>query len=113
MPKLPVPDTTVRKKFMFYDTSKRQVDLKIRLQHDGLNQSQFFRAMITGYLEQDSNLLLFLDNYKEEYGVQGVNKRLDSKRLLEKGRQVKSQFALDEKEIENIFDLIEEEHPDL
>ena len=34
-------------------------------------------------------------------------------RLVEKGRQTKSQFSLNEDEIENIFDLIEEEHPDL
>ena len=65
MAKPPTPNPIERKKFMFYDTNKRQVDLKIRLQHDGLNQSQFFRAMITGYLEKDEYLLSFLESYKQ------------------------------------------------
>ena len=50
MKKPPVPNPRERKKFMFYDSHKRQADLRIRLKYDGMNQSQFFRAMITGYL---------------------------------------------------------------
>ena len=46
-PTVPTPED--RKKFMFYDSSKRQTDLKIRLRTDNLNQSMFFRMMITGY----------------------------------------------------------------
>ena len=109
----PVPDPKSRKKFMFYDTPKRQADLRIRLKYDGLNQSEFFRAMITGYLDQDSNLLTFLDKYKQKYSVQGINKRSASRSLLNKGTEVRKQFALGEDEIEDIFDLIEKEHPDL
>ena len=60
---------------MFYDTSKRQADLRIRLDYDGMNQSQFFRAMITGYLERDESLLDFLDRHKEINQVQGQKKR--------------------------------------
>ena len=42
---------------MFYDTEKRQTDLRVRLKYDGMNQSHFFRAMISGYLEKDENIL--------------------------------------------------------
>jgi len=108
-----VPDPKSRKKFMFYDTPKRQADLRIRLKFDGMNQSEFFRAMITGYLEKDANLLSYLDEYKQEHGVRGINKRKESRRLLKKGEVVRKQFALDEEEIEDIFDLIEMEHPDI
>ena len=45
---------TREKKIVFNDTDKRHADLKIRLQHDDLSQSEFFRAMITGYIEKDS-----------------------------------------------------------
>ncbi len=105
----PIPDPRSRKKFVFHDTSKRQVDLRIRLKFDGMNQSDFFRAMITGYLEKDINLLTYLDTYKQRYSIQGINKRTDSKRLLKKGKEVEKQFALDDTEIEDIFDLIEKE----
>ena len=58
-----VPDPENRKKIMFYDSEKRQADLRIRLRYDGMNQSHFFRAMISGYLEKhrNSRILLKLD----------------------------------------------------
>jgi len=98
---------------MFYDTEKRQVDLRIRLKYDGMNQSDFFRAMITGYLEKDIELMTYLDRYKEKYKFQGIHKRNSNKRLLKKGKEIERQFVLDDNEIENIFDLLEEENPDL
>jgi hypothetical protein len=98
---------------MFYDTGKRQTDLRIRLRFDGLNQSKFFRAMITGYLEKDSDLMCYLDNYIRKNKLQGINKRDASRRLIEKGREAEKMFSLNEEEVENIFDIIEEEHPDL
>ena len=108
-----VPDLSERKKFMFYDTGKRQADLKIRLDYDGMNQSQFFRAMITGYLDRDESLLDFLDQYKDTNQVQGQKKRAGNKLFIKAGRQVEKEFALDENEIENIFDIIEKDHPEI
>ena len=107
------PDPKDRKKFMFYDSEKRQVDLRIRLRYDGLNQSQFFRAMITGYLEKDNNLMEFLQDYKKKYCVQGINKIEKSRVLAKKGKETEDKFAMNNNEIQNIFDIIEEEHPDL
>ena len=45
------------KKILFYDTDKRHADLKIKLQYDGLGQSEFFRALVTGYLEEDPSIM--------------------------------------------------------
>jgi len=108
-----IPDPKTRKKFMFYDTEKRQADLRIRLRHDGLNQSHFFRAMITGYLENDPDIVSYLSRYRGDHSIQGINKRQASERLIKKGAETKKIFALDENDIENVFDLIAEEHPEL
>jgi len=108
-----IPNSSTRKKFMFYDTEKRQADLRIRLHYDGINQSYFFRAMVTGYIEKDSELLSYLDRYRHAHGIQGVNKREASQRLLHKGRETESKFALAVGEIEDIFDMIEQECEDL
>ncbi len=108
-----IPDADTRKKFMFYDTAKRQADLKIRLEYDGMNHSSFFRAMITGYLEQAREILSYLDKYKASHQIQGKNKRDASKRIYNKSEQVKKQFALDNNDIQGIFDLLEQENPDL
>tara|TARA_R100000152_G_C6782149_1_gene218603 strand:+ start:1751 stop:2092 length:342 start_codon:yes stop_codon:yes gene_type:complete len=108
-----IPDPKTRKKFMFYDTEKRQADLRIRLRHDGMNQSHFFRAMITGYLNNDEDIISYLDRYKGENSIQGVNKRSASSRLLKKGEETKKVFGLNENDIEDMFDIIAQEHPDL
>tara|TARA_R110002110_G_scaffold151332_5_gene343467 strand:+ start:323 stop:649 length:327 start_codon:yes stop_codon:yes gene_type:complete len=102
-----------RKKFMFYDTEKRQADFRIKLKNEGMNQSQFFRAMITGYLNNDASINEFLDSYKKSQNIQSKSRRNILKRENEKENQVKDTYGLSENEIENIFDIIEEEHPDL
>ena len=58
-------------------------------------------------------ILDFIDDLKEKLEIQSKKKRSDSKRLHEKGEEVKKHFALDENDIENIFDILEKEHPEL
>tara|TARA_Y100000593_G_scaffold85894_1_gene163658 strand:- start:4614 stop:4955 length:342 start_codon:yes stop_codon:yes gene_type:complete len=108
-----VPSPEDRKKFMFYDTEKRQADLRIKLQHDGMTQSTFFRIMMSGYLNDDENILNYLNKFQEKYKMRGKHKIKKTRKLVEKGREVKKQFGIDEMEIENIFDLVEEEGPTL
>ena len=114
MPKDPaLPNPEDRKKMMFWESPKRQADLKIRLQLDGFTQSHFFRALITGYLEKNEYILKYLDEHKEKYITQGISKRNQIKRGLRKHNETKEQFALNENEIEDIFDIIAEEFPEL
>jgi len=108
-----IPNPENRKKIMFYDSEKRQADLRIRLRYDGLNQSHFFRAIISGYLDKDSDIMSYLDKYRGKYQIQGINKRAASKRLRKKGKGIEQAYALAENEISDIFDMMEEEHPDL
>ncbi len=101
------------KKVIFYDNDKRHADLKVRLQHDGLTQSAFFRMMITGYLQNNEQLLAFIDDYKEQNKVQSAKQRKKTNKMIERGRQTEAEHGLKESEVENIFDLIEQEHPEL
>tara|TARA_B100000073_G_scaffold327953_1_gene314080 strand:- start:1402 stop:1728 length:327 start_codon:yes stop_codon:yes gene_type:complete len=101
------------KKIIFYDTDKRHVELKIRLQHDSLKQSEFFRAVVTAYIEKNPLFLQFLDDYREQNNTQSKQKIKKSNKLIEKGRELEKKFNLKEDEKESIFDLIAREHPDL
>ena len=104
------------KKIVFYDSTKRHADLKIRLQHDGLSQAHFFRGIVTGYLSQDENVLNFIDKLKssKKFG-QAQNKKdiRESRALIKKGKDISSKLSLEEGEIEDIFDLLEKANPDL
>lgn len=104
-----IPATSERKKFMFYDTEERQASLRIRCKYDGINQSFFFRAMLTGYIENDPLIIEFLDKFKEKNSIQGQKKREYVKKMRASGQDTKQKFALDDSEINSIFDLIESE----
>ena len=101
-----------QKKVVFYDTDKRHAELKIRLHHDGLTQSEFFRSLVSGYIEKDENIFNFVERIKDTKS-RGASKRKKTKKLYEKAKDTKNKFALDKEDIENIFDLIEEEGPNL
>ena len=101
------------KKVVFYDTDKRHADLRLRLQHDDFTQSEFFCAMVTGYIEKDPRVISFLYEWRQENKNYSKKKRKNSEKLLDKGEKIKSKFGLDQDEIESIFDLLEQDHPEL
>tara|TARA_R100000808_G_scaffold5977_1_gene17973 strand:+ start:3735 stop:4076 length:342 start_codon:yes stop_codon:yes gene_type:complete len=108
-----IPDPRNRKKFMFYDTEKRQADLRVKLQHDGMTQSTFFRVMITGYLENDEDIINYLNSFQEKYKMRGKHKIKKVRKLIDKGKELKKKFNIDDNDIEDIFDLVEMEGPTL
>ena len=99
------------KKIVFYDSDKRYADLKIRLMHDKISQAQFFRSIVTGYIEQDEDVLNFIDKLKQR--TQTKKSIKESRKLITKGKELISDLSLDENEKNSIFDLIENESPDL
>tara|TARA_R110002020_G_scaffold37239_17_gene112588 strand:+ start:25332 stop:25667 length:336 start_codon:yes stop_codon:yes gene_type:complete len=101
------------KRVIFHDSDHRHAKLKIKLKHDGLSQAQFFRAIVTGYLTEDERILDFVDEYKKENNVQSKDKIKKSRKLIDEGKQNIKNFTFEENEIENIFDLIEKEYPEL
>jgi len=104
-----IPDIKDRKKIMFYDSADRQTRLKIRCDYDGISQSQFFRMMITGYIENDNMVYTFLKKYKEKYKIQGDQKRSTIEKIRTDACSTQKKHALAGEEIENIFDIIETE----
>jgi len=102
---------TMKKKVIFYDSDKRYADLKIRLQHDGLSQAKFFRSILTGYLAQDPDLLNFIDKVKVEKGKKSNSKKRNKeiRELINTGNEKAEKILLDENDIENIFDILEDE----
>ena len=94
---------------MFYETEDRQIKFRIRCQHDGMTQSQALRILLTGYIEGDPGVHEFLDKKKEELKLQGKQKRQKIRYLKKTEKENIKKFSLDEKEIQNIFDVIETE----
>ncbi len=101
------------KRISFMDTDKRAAELIVRLKHDGLTKTKFFRALLTGYLERDNDIISFLDNYKESSKSQSKNKTKKLKNIEKVEQETKNKFGLDDGDIQDIFDILEKQHPDL
>jgi|TARA_E500000318_G_C3464165_1_gene173875 hypothetical protein len=101
------------KKVIFSDTHIRHAQLRIRLDNDGFSQSEFFRCIVSGYLEQDRDLMEYVKKYKTEHKVQSKRKMKYIEKDQQKSEDLMGQFGIKDGELENIFDLIAEEHPDL
>ena len=95
------------------DNDKRNAEMIVRLKHDGLTKTKFFRAILTGYLERDPEIVAFVERLKEDTQSQSKNKSKKVKQLEKDGKNTKTKFGLNEGDIENIFDMLEKVHPDL
>ena len=106
-------DKPNKKKVIFDDTDVRHARLKIRLEYDGLSQAEFFRSLITGYLENDKSVLDYITRYKND------NKKLSKRNLKYQTKDAEiaddllGQFGIKDEELENIFDVIAKSNPDL
>jgi hypothetical protein len=82
--------------------------LKIQLDYDKLSKSAFFDIIIKGYLERDPRIISLLQETNKRVSLQDKIKK-DEKQFNE----VKNDFALEESEIQDIFDIISKENSEL
>jgi hypothetical protein len=97
------------KTIVFEDNDHRHAKFFIKLRYDGFRQSEFFRQIISSYIDGDELFMEYVDSIKP----QAKAKIKKSKKLRDKGNELKVNLGLTEEEVEDIFDLIEQEHPDL
>ena len=89
-------------------------ELKIRMHYDGFKtQSEFFRACVVSYLEQNTHFMEFLDFYKQDEKIQSKASIRKSRRMRHQGKDLLKNLGITDEDVENIFDLIEEEIPEL
>ena len=100
----------MKKKIVFYETDKRHADLKVRLKYDNLSQQVFFSELISGYIDGNENIVMFIEEVKTNKRLQAKYKMNASKKLNLEGRKKRKNFVLDDEDIEKIYDIIEVEH---
>ena len=83
------------------------MELLIKIRHENLSWKKFFGMMINGFIEDDPGIMEYIDH-------QMVNERAKKRtKILQKERKKVEEtiqvFGLDEKEIDDIYDMLEEE----
>lgn len=103
------------KQILFLETEKRHADLKVKLKTYGITQSEFIRGCISGLINDDEQFLPYFFKLLEEKSyIKSAKNRNKNKEMINKGlNTLKEDFTIGDSEIENIFDIIEKDHPDL
>lgn len=97
------------KRIVFTETDHRHAQLIVKLKIDGMTQAKFFRNLITGYLEGDERI----EDYILESSKLSIKRKNKVKKLRSAGRTTVSELGLDKEQIDDLFDVIAEEFPDL
>ena len=97
------------KKIVFIDNEHRHVKLVLKLKNLNITQSKFFRHIVSGLLLEDPRIV----SYVEDIVSRTKNAKKRTKDMKEKGVQDYNDLGFSEDEMDNIFDLIEMEYPDL
>ena len=103
----------LNKRVVFNDNDKRYAELKIRLHYDGLRQGEFFRGFVMGYLQQDPDVMRFVEKMKETIQRYSKSKRQKIEKENKRQKEITKKFSLNKNDVESIFDLIEEEYTEL
>ena len=85
---------------------KLHAELKARLFYDEIPMTKFIRSYVEAYLNKDSLVLEFINQYKEQEKIQNKKKRKENKKLIEKGEKIESLFNLSKEDIADIYDVI-------
>jgi len=101
------------KRIVFKVSDHDHAKLIVRLRHNSLTQSEFFKAIIEAVNSDNDTILSFIGDYvssKQKLNKQRIKK---SKKLITQGQQLSKDFSLNADEVEDVFDLIAEEFPEL
>ena len=102
-----------RKRVIVKIAAKKHAELKIRLHHDDLTQTAFFRAVTEAYVGRDELIVEFIEKYKQTNGLQSAHKRKKIADANKQRAETIRKFALKDTDIDSIYDLVEKEFPDL
>jgi len=101
------------KKITFADTDKRHAELRLKLRRDGISQVDFFKSMVTGYIDNDPNILMYITKVKQEKQKVGKKKIARQNEDIKQGNQTLQDFGITERDIDFVFDLIENGDEDI
>jgi len=94
------------KYIMFPSLEKLDVNLIIKLNFDDVTKFFFFNEYIKAYLEEDEDLMPFINKVKEKSMLARKFRLKKAKKLRKKEQEIINRFGLNQEEIEDIFDLI-------
>ena len=101
------------KKVIFTIPEHVKAKFKVQLQYDSLTQRQFLEGIISAYTQDDPDFMNFIATLKAKLQIQSKPQLSKVQRNRKDAQETRDKFALEDDEVENIFDILEQEYPDL
>ena len=101
------------KRVRFYIKNDSHIRFKVSLQKHKINMSEFLRACCQAVSDDNPFMLDFIDDYKEVSEKHSKRNNDILKKDRDKGNALLEEFGIDEDEIESLFDLIADQHPEI
>ncbi len=95
------------KKIIFSETGKTHAEFKIKLQYDGISQGDFFRQVVSAYLDEDTDFMNFMHSLKDRMKVQSKRQREIIKKERKLAKKSEKDFTLTYSEVEIILEILE------
>ena len=96
-----------RKKIVFYDDDHTHAQLRIKFIADGIKQATFFKDLVRAYINDDPNIRAWI-NSNPHCKVSKRSARI-RRREDRKIEEQNTSFNLDQKDVQEIFDILAEE----
>jgi hypothetical protein len=97
------------KTIQFPSLEELHVNLLLKLKFDDVTKYFFFNECIKAYITEDPEFMPFLEKMKDKSMLARKFRTKKARELRKKEQEIKNKFALNVRDIEDIFDLIEEE----
>jgi hypothetical protein len=94
---------------------KKKADMRIKLHYHGLTMGAFIRGAIDAYVSGDEKFFEWFGHFRAQHSKYSGSKTSLSKIEAEEAlaSETMDTFGIGDKELDDIFDIIAEEHPDL
>lgn len=93
----------------FEDEDTTYAKLLIKLKHEGITKRQFFRGVVASFLEDDPSFVEYIIEFKKRKSLYVKSRQKVLSRERAESASMEKKFRLSEEDVEDIFDMLEEE----
>jgi len=97
----------------FYASKDSHIRFQTSLEKHNMTMSEFFRACCRGVSEDNEEMLLFIQSYKETSEKHSKRNTSITNKDAEVGDSILEDLGIGEEDIESLFDFIAEQHPEI
>ena len=101
------------KRVRVYIKNDAHIRFKTGLQKHSISMSEFLRACCQAVSDDNPLMLDFINHHKDVSGKHSKRNKEILKKDREKGDTLLEEFGIGEEDIENLFDLIADQHPEI